>query len=104
MGGTLQGTGGQNLIEPCSLGKPVILGPSTYNFAQVSHDALQLGAALSLGLDPDVPENILTDQLAQYLNQLIAEPEKRLSMSIQGLQFSKDHQGATRQTLEILGL
>ena len=104
MGGTLQGTGGQNLIEPCSLGKPVILGPSTYNFAQVSHDALQLGAALSLGLDPDLPENILTDQLAQYLNQLISEPEKRLSMSIQGLQFSKDHQGATRQTLEILGL
>ena len=32
MGGSFLAHGSQNLIEPCALGKPVVVGPSTYNF------------------------------------------------------------------------
>src|SRR5260221_588700 len=36
VGGSLLEFGGQNLIEACALGKPVILGPSTYNFEEAA--------------------------------------------------------------------
>jgi 3-deoxy-D-manno-octulosonic-acid transferase len=40
IGGSLLPTGGQNLIEACACGKPVLLGPHTYNFAQASEQAI----------------------------------------------------------------
>jgi 3-deoxy-D-manno-octulosonic-acid transferase len=46
MGGSLLAYGSQNLIEACALGRPVIVGPHTYNFAQASEDAIAAGAAL----------------------------------------------------------
>ncbi|MBV1907548.1 MAG: lipid IV(A) 3-deoxy-D-manno-octulosonic acid transferase [Pseudomonadales bacterium] len=35
MGGTMADIGGHNIIEPAALGKPVIAGPSRYNFSEV---------------------------------------------------------------------
>ncbi|NDI26481.1 MAG: 3-deoxy-D-manno-octulosonic acid transferase, partial [Burkholderiaceae bacterium] len=46
MGGSLLPTGGQNLIEACANGCPVILGPHTYNFQKASEDAIACGAAI----------------------------------------------------------
>jgi 3-deoxy-D-manno-octulosonic-acid transferase len=46
MGGSLLPFGGQNLIEACALGRPVIVGPHTYNFAEASESAIAAGAAL----------------------------------------------------------
>lgn len=46
MGGSFGGTGCQNLIEPAAAGSPVVLGPSLYNFAKVSADAIAMGAAV----------------------------------------------------------
>jgi 3-deoxy-D-manno-octulosonic-acid transferase len=37
--------GGQNLIEACALGTPVIVGPHTYNFADAVAHAVEIGAA-----------------------------------------------------------
>ena len=44
MGGSLLRFGGQNLIEACAAGCPVLLGEHTYNFQQASIDALDAGA------------------------------------------------------------
>ena len=46
MGGSLLPYGGQNLIEACALGRPVIVGPHTYNFEEASESAIAAGAAL----------------------------------------------------------
>jgi 3-deoxy-D-manno-octulosonic-acid transferase len=46
MGGSLLPFGGQNLIEPCALGRPVIVGPHTYNFSEAAEGAIAAGAAL----------------------------------------------------------
>jgi 3-deoxy-D-manno-octulosonic-acid transferase len=45
MGGSLLDFGSQNLIEACAVGKPVIVGPSTYNFEEASKSAIAAGAA-----------------------------------------------------------
>ena len=46
MGGSLLDFGGQNLIEACAVGRPVIVGPHTYNFSEASKGAIAAGAAL----------------------------------------------------------
>ena len=45
MGGSLLPFGGQNLIEACAAGCPVLLGEHTYNFQQAALDAIEIGAA-----------------------------------------------------------
>ncbi|MFX5530493.1 3-deoxy-D-manno-octulosonic acid transferase, partial [Acinetobacter baumannii] len=36
IGGSLLPLGGQNLIEACAVGTPVLIGPHTFNFAQAT--------------------------------------------------------------------
>ena len=40
IGGSLLPFGGQNLIEACAVGTPVLIGPHTYNFAQATELAV----------------------------------------------------------------
>ncbi len=46
MGGSFGGTGSQNFIEPAASGVPIILGPSTFNFAKPAEDAIAFHAAV----------------------------------------------------------
>ena len=45
IGGSLLPLGGQNLIEACALGKPVLVGEHTFNFADATADAVAGGAS-----------------------------------------------------------
>ena len=46
LGGSFEALGGQNLIEPAACGCPVVMGPHTFNFAEVAVMAEAAGAAL----------------------------------------------------------
>ncbi|HUP96491.1 MAG TPA: lipid IV(A) 3-deoxy-D-manno-octulosonic acid transferase [Usitatibacter sp.] len=46
MGGSFLEYGSQNLIEAAALGKPVIVGPHTFNFEQAAEGAIAAGAAV----------------------------------------------------------
>ena len=45
LGGSFAPLGGQNLIEAAACGCPLVMGPHTYNFAEVAELAIQAGAA-----------------------------------------------------------
>ena len=45
LGGSFAPLGGQNLIEAAACGCPVLLGPSTFNFAEAAELAIAAGAA-----------------------------------------------------------
>ncbi|MEO8418041.1 MAG: lipid IV(A) 3-deoxy-D-manno-octulosonic acid transferase, partial [Methylophilaceae bacterium] len=45
IGGSLLPFGGQNLIEACTMGKPALVGPHTYNFAAAAEQAIAARAA-----------------------------------------------------------
>jgi len=93
IGGSLQPLGGQNLIEACALGKPVLIGAHTFNFAQVSDDAVADGAALRVaGAD---------DLLRQALH-LLSDDAAREQMGARALAFANRHRGATARTLDLL--
>lgn len=90
IGGSLLPFGGQNLIEACAVGKPVLIGPHTYNFAQASELAIACGAAQRIAD---------TDAIASALQNLFANPEQIQKMSVAGLHFVQSNQGATEHAL-----
>lgn len=90
VGGSLLDFGSQNLIEPCAVGKPVLIGPSTYNFAEAASNALAAKAVVQI----DSAEALVTKALG-----LLDNPATREAMGIAGLAFTGKHRGATERTL-----
>jgi 3-deoxy-D-manno-octulosonic-acid transferase len=93
IGGSLLPFGGQNLIEACAAGVPVLLGEHTYNFEDAARQAIALGAARR---EPDA-----ISALRSAL-ELVGDPERRELMSQRGSAFAAAHRGATRRTLALL--
>jgi len=93
IGGSLAPLGGQNLIEAAALGKPVLIGQHTFNFAQVTEDAVAAGGALRV--------NDAADLMAQAA-RLLADDAARNAMGHAGLAFANRHRGATARTIELL--
>lgn len=48
VGGSLEKIGGHNVLEPALLDKPVIVGPHTFNFADITDLLIQQGAAVRI--------------------------------------------------------
>ena len=93
IGGSLLPLGGQNLIEACAAGKPVLIGPSTYNFAEASELAVRAGAAVQV---PDAAA------LAKEAARLLLDPAAARRMGAAGLAFCAAHRGATARGLELI--
>lgn len=93
MGGSFLPYGAHSLIEPCTVGKPVIIGPSTYNFAEAAAEAVTAGAALSVE-DAD---------RALALALVLAEDSGRRQRIGQAARtFTASHRGAARRVLELI--
>lgn len=93
IGGSLLPLGGQNLLEACAVGKPVIVGPHTFNFEEATCDAIEVGAAVRVA---DAAG------LASTLKVLLGDALRRTAMSEAGRQFAGKHRGATARTLALL--
>ncbi|SOY49386.1 lipid IV(A) 3-deoxy-D-manno-octulosonic acid transferase [Cupriavidus taiwanensis] len=90
IGGSLLPLGGQNLIEACAVGTPVLIGPHTFNFAQATEDAIAAGACLRV-------DN--ADALMRTAAGLLADPARLAEMRAHAQTFSGLHRGATVRTL-----
>ena len=93
IGGSLLDFGSQNLIEACAVGTPVLLGPSTFNFAEAANEALSSGAARRI-VDA-------SDLVTQALS-LLGDVTPRAAMSSTGKAFAERHRGATERTMELI--
>ncbi len=93
IGGSLLNYGGQNLIEATSMGKPVLIGPHTFNFADAAKNAVNAGAAILVKDSAELREKI------QCLQQNSPLREK---MHDAALHFSHASSGATTRMLQII--
>jgi 3-deoxy-D-manno-octulosonic-acid transferase len=93
IGGSLLPLGGQNLIEACAVGKPVLIGPHTFNFTEVSENALAAGAAMRI-LDAAAMMCVAA--------RLLHADDERLTMGAKAQGFAKQHRGATTRTMALL--
>ncbi len=90
MGGSLLEFGSQNLIEACALGRPVIVGPHTYNFSEASKSAIAAGAAVRVR---DAREALAAAAA------ISADPVRRDAMGTAGREFVAAHRGAVTRLM-----
>ncbi len=94
VGGSLTNRGGQNMIEPAGYGAAVLFGPNTWNFRDVTEALLSRDAALVVRDGND---------LTAAVRRLLQEESSRARLGDLARQFVVSQQGATDQTVELLG-
>lgn len=93
MGGSFKPFGCQNVIEPASVGVPVIVGPSTFNFSMVVERGIGSGAITQVQTVADG-----VDLAHGWLN----EPQKLNELKEKAKIFSQSYVGATDRTMAVL--
>ncbi|MBC7454518.1 MAG: lipid IV(A) 3-deoxy-D-manno-octulosonic acid transferase [Massilia sp.] len=93
IGGSLLPLGGQNLIEACALGKPVLSGEHTFNFALITDEAVASGAA---------PRAHDAAHMLRLASALLQDGAGRAAMGARAAAFANRHRGATARTVELL--
>lgn len=93
VGGSLLPFGGQNLIEACSVGCPVLIGPHTFNFAEAAAQAIKMGAARRV---KDA------DELIAVALKLLTDASTREAMGQAGQAFAARHRGATARLVALI--
>jgi len=90
VGASLVDHGGHNIMEPMALGRPVVMGPSTYGIAFTAGPAAQAGALETL---PDV------GSLENRIAALLADTASLARMSANARAFTADQTGAADRTI-----
>lgn len=93
VGGSLLPLGGQNLLEACAVGRPVLIGPHTFNFTEATQLAVAAGAAIQVAD---------AHGLADAFSTLIGDSARRDRMGTAGRVLMLHHQGATARTVALL--
>ena len=95
IGGSLRPFGAHNLLEACVAGKPVIVGPSTYNF----QEATELGVAAGGVVQVQDAAAVATEVTA-----LLTDTARRKAMGDAAHSFAESHRGAVDRLFELLNL
>jgi 3-deoxy-D-manno-octulosonic-acid transferase len=95
--GSFAPVGGQNLIEACALGTPVIVGPHTYNFSDAVAHAVEIGAAAQIqSPDPvDAAQRAVSMAVYWLQDQQALNEKGRLAR-----EWVSQHTGATTRILQ----
>jgi 3-deoxy-D-manno-octulosonic-acid transferase len=93
IGGGFAPFGGQNLIEACAAGTPVIVGPHMHNFSQATADAIAAGAAVQVSN---------AEEALRMAYALLRDAPRREAMRQAAMSWTATHAGATRRIVEAL--
>ena len=93
IGGSLLPLGGQNLIEACAQGKSVIMGRSTFNFAEASRLAIEAGA---------MRQAVDANAVMAIAKLLFNDAAARRMMGAAAKSFALAHAGATDKTMALV--
>jgi 3-deoxy-D-manno-octulosonic-acid transferase len=91
MGGSLNNTGGHNMLEPAALSKPILFGPNVFNFAEISSDLLELQGSVQV-------QN--ADELLKEITQLLGDDKKAKALGKNANQYFKSKQGAVNNLIK----
>ncbi len=92
IGGSFAPRGGQNLIEACAAGTPVVFGPSMFNFSEAARLALEAGAAIQA--------TDAAGAIREAVN-LLSDSQQRKKMGAAGRALCDVHRGATLRHLDL---
>jgi 3-deoxy-D-manno-octulosonic-acid transferase len=95
VGGSLVPIGGHNVLEPAALSTPVLVGPYTFNFEEITQSLLGQGGA------ERVPGN---EQLGHDVLQLLLDDAKRERMGLAAQQVFDRERGAVHRIMRMIDL
>ena len=93
IGGSLIDTGGQNMLEAAALSKPILFGPSVFNFEQIAQLLLEKGA--SIQVDD-------ADGLMKTISSLLLDDAKRKELGENAKNLLEKHRGAVDRLLKLI--
>ena len=93
IGGSLLEYGGQNLIEAACMGKPILIGEHTFNFADATENAIRAKAAIRV-------KNMAA--LRDRIQYLLHNAPQRVKMGKAALRFSAASTGATVRMMKLI--
>ena len=93
IGGSLVDTGCQNIIEPLQCGKPVLFGPSIYNFQAACQEALSAGVAQQIHS---------ASELVQTVTQQLTQPEIHTQQASRAAEYLALHRGASQRIANVI--
>jgi len=93
IGGSLTDNGCQNMLEAASLSKPVIFGPSIYNFEEISKQLLDNDASIQVAH---------ADELMQTISELLMNNSRREMLGANARKTFEDNQGAVSNVKEAI--
>jgi len=93
VGGSLVRAGGHNILEPCALGLPVLFGPYTHNFLQISEMAVERGAGVRVSG---------VSELASTVDRYLKDANLRFTTGENGRAMVQENRGALKKTLAVL--
>jgi 3-deoxy-D-manno-octulosonic-acid transferase len=93
VGGSLVPVGGHNLLEPASLGRPILTGPHNFNGEDIARLLFERGAA-----------RVVTDAgaLSRELAALLTQPEERARIGALGRAVVEENRGALGRLLVLI--
>ncbi|WP_428776476.1 lipid IV(A) 3-deoxy-D-manno-octulosonic acid transferase [Vibrio sp.] len=97
MGGSLLGdkVGGHNFIEPAALAKPILTGPSYFNFNEIANRLFGVSGLMVVNNDTELAEKLIS---------LIANPELSEQTGQAAYSVFTDNKGAIEKTIAALDL
>jgi 3-deoxy-D-manno-octulosonic-acid transferase len=93
IGGSLSNNGGQNMLEAASLSKPIIFGPSIFNFEEISKKLLDDFSAIQVRS---------ADELMNTISELLLDDKKRRLIGKNAKTTFENNRGAVAKVLEAI--
>jgi len=93
VGGSLVPIGGHNVLEPAALAVPVVVGPQTFNFVEITASLIEADAALRIDSG---------DMLGAAIIKLLADPPLRRRLGAAARAAFEREQGGVLRTVEVV--
>lgn len=92
--GSLAPIGGHNVLEPAALSKPVLVGPHTFNFEEITRSMIESGGARRVAS---------AENLGVAVLELLRAPLELARMGAAARSVCARERGAARRTMALLG-
>jgi 3-deoxy-D-manno-octulosonic-acid transferase len=93
VGGSLVPIGGHNVLEPAALSVPVIVGPQTFNFTDITASLIEAGAAICIADGEELGAEVI---------RLLSDPDLRGRIGGAGRAAFEREQGGVLRTVGIV--
>ena len=93
IGGSLIDSGGQNMLEAAAASKPILFGPSTFNFEKIAQLLLEKDAAIQVGD---------ADDLMKTISNLLLDDTEREKLGKNAKNLFEKNRGAVDRLIELI--